>query len=175
MAADTGQIIQSATFGYGLTRDARIKEKVERMLTIARGIVDMIRAHGVTRVGIENFAFHSVGAQNDLGELQGIVKSQLWLAHRIEPVLVAISSGRKRVLGKGNFKKTEKKLILALVNAMGRGTVANHNEADALVVAEYVRLLAAKGDDDGTEKQKGRRAGGRGGSRRGKPRGKRAG
>jgi Holliday junction resolvasome RuvABC endonuclease subunit len=92
-------------------------------------------------VGIEGFAFGARGAQNDLGEIQGVVKSQLWLALGVEPVIITSSTARKAVMGKGNFPKKD---ILATLVKRGL-ELKDHNEADAYVIAECLRLSTLKG------------------------------
>lgn len=135
-----GRMLSGNTWGDSLPRNARVREKIERMIYIAEKIVGVVSELMVRRavvcVGIEGFAYGARGAQNDLGEIQGVVKSQLWLALGIEPVIITSSTARKVVMGKGNFPKSE--ILTALV---GRGLkLKNHNEADAYVIAECLRL-----------------------------------
>jgi Holliday junction resolvasome RuvABC endonuclease subunit len=82
-------------------------------------------------VAIEQFAWGARGAQNDLGELHGVIKTQLWLACQVEPVLYVVSQIRKEIFGKGNLKKDK---ILQHVVQQGV-PVADHNQADAWAVA----------------------------------------
>lgn len=159
-----GNVLISDCWGDKLKRDARVRDKIERMIYIAKEIIhtarevlkndvriddrvefvgDLLRG-GVLCVGIEGYAFSRQGAQNDLGELQGVVKSQLWLALGVEPVVMAVSSARKLVVGSGNAKKDRVQAVLA-----ERGFVFdNHNIADAYVIAEAIRRKE-QGDDPG--------------------------
>ena len=166
---EEGTILSHNLWGEKLTRDASVRDKIERMVYIAEKIVGAAKsalkglpddlhdfntfvgkrsksrsvAKDFLHVGIENYAFGAKGAQNDLGELQGVIKSQLWLALHVEPVMIASSTGRKAVMGKGNFPK--KKILAELVR---RGLeLRNHDEADAYVIAECLRLSTLKGDD----------------------------
>ncbi len=134
-----GNVIKTAVVGSSLKRTARVKEKVERLIEIATKIVNTVNGFiedGVKpHVSIENYAFAARGAQNDLGELHGVVKSQLWLGCTIEPVMVPTLSARKTVFGKGNIPKKD---VLPTLDKSGK-TFYDHNIADAYVVAEHVR------------------------------------
>ena len=147
-----GSVLSHNVWGEKLPRDARVRDKIERMIYIAEKIVRVVKIRKYTaidiaghvpvfHVGIEGYAFAARGAQNDLGEIQGVVKSQLWLALGIEPVIIASSTARKVVMGKGNFPKD--KILAELVK---RGfELKDHNEADAYVIAECLRLSTVEG------------------------------
>jgi len=132
----TGQVSHAETVGSGLKRDAPVRDKVERLWTIAARIVAAFDTYGVKDVAIEGYAWGAKGAQNDLAELHGVVKSQLWRGRKCEPQIVQCSAARKTVLGAGRI---DKKDIVRLVQARGV-TVGDHNQADAWVVAEWLRL-----------------------------------
>jgi Holliday junction resolvasome RuvABC endonuclease subunit len=128
----TGSVWAAETVGYALKRTATTRERVERMLDIATAVVRAYRvAPAPCGVAIEQFAWGARGAQNDLGELHGVVKTQLWLACRVEPALYIVSQIRKEIFGKGNLKKDK---ILPHVVQLGV-PVADHNQADAWAVA----------------------------------------
>jgi len=128
----TGSVWAAETAGYPLKRAATVREKVERMLVIATAVVRAYRAAPAPcSVAIEQMAFGARGAQNDLGEVHGVVKTQLWLGCQAEPALYTVSSIRKEIFGKGNIKKDQ---ILPHVIAKGV-PVADHNQADAWAVA----------------------------------------
>lgn len=134
-----GTVRESGVAGYELKRTAPVREKIERMIEIAGFILDVCKkvvGNEYVNIGIENYAFSRAGMQNDLGELHGVVKSQIWLALSVEPDIVVVSSARKVVFGKGNFPK--KGIMPAL---MERGIeFKNQDIADAYVVAEYLRI-----------------------------------
>jgi len=138
-----GENVRFDTVGYGLKRSARQKDKIERIIEIVSSIISAVETCDSTPVvGIEGYAFGARGAQNDLGELHGTVKTQLWLAHQIESVIITPSHARKTVLGRGKLSKQE--IIDLLTN---RGIDArNNNEADAYVVAKCLQLKVEKGD-----------------------------
>lgn len=134
-----GRMVTTCT-GHTLTRTSPVRDKVERLLGIAGVVVRLAREHAVTHVGIEGYAYSARGAQNDLAELHGVIKSQLWLAMRLEPYIVQPSAARKAVLGAGRVGKED---IVRLVRARGVA-IDNHNMADAWVVAEWLRLELAE-------------------------------
>jgi len=157
---DDGRVVLQDTWGDKMKRKAPVRDKIERMLFIAERVLRAAKyclsealppdtsyraavKDGWLHVGIENYAFGARGAQNDLGELQGVVKTQIWLALGTEPVMIALSTARKAVLGKGNFPKDE------ILPELGRRGLEfkDHNAADAYVVAECLRLSTVEGDD----------------------------
>jgi Holliday junction resolvasome RuvABC endonuclease subunit len=151
---EAGNVVKLCCVGHELKRNAREKDKIERLLNIASGVFNVIedlpgRAQGDVRVGIERFAYRAIGSQNDLGELHGVVKSQLWLRYQIEPEMVGVSTARKVVLGKGNTKKDE---VFRLVSAMGIA-VRSDDESDAYLIAKCLQSGWRKGVESGTKKR----------------------
>ena len=134
---DTPSVVFADTCGFKLKRTATVRAKIERMNSIAVKVIKAAREYSVTVIGIEGFAYAAKGAQNDLGELHGVVKSQILLGLNLVPVIVAPTSARKTVLGKGNFPK---KMILDELTKRGYN-VSDHNQGDALVVALAVRKV----------------------------------
>lgn len=139
---DLGNVLKSGTYGEKLERKATEKEKIERMIWIATQVVRDSREFDTKVIGIEGFAFRAKGAQNDLGELHGVIKSQILMSLKIVPIIVPVKTARKTVLGNGNMKKDK---VFACVSKLGFG---NDNEADAYVIAECLRLqfLGEKND-----------------------------
>lgn len=131
--------------GHSLKRDAAVREKIERYVVIAAAVLDTVRQFkGMeVTVGIEGYAYSKKGAQNDLAELQGIVKSQLWLGERIEPVIVSVTEARKLVLGtgspKGSKKGKTKEGVAKILKGMGL-EFDSDDEADAYVIAKCVAM-----------------------------------
>ena len=143
-----GRVIHKAKFGYALERSARVKDKIERMISIAKGVVRVVHEYTLLKdgdsltkpvlpkVGIEGYAFGKRGnAVIDLGELGGVVKSQLWLRFAVEPVLIPAPSGRKVVFGNGRLPK---KQVIPRLREQGFN-FDDHDIADAYVVAETLR------------------------------------
>jgi Holliday junction resolvasome RuvABC endonuclease subunit len=129
-----GEVLCARTVGYGLERGATYARRIERVLGIALAVVRAYKdAPQPCGVCIEGFAYRAHGAQNDLGELQGVVKTQLWIADRVEPCIATVSTVRKAVFGAGNTKKAT---VLKLVRAVWP-EVGDHNQADAWALAAY--------------------------------------
>ena len=78
--------------------------------------------------------------KNDLGELGGVVKTQLWLAEHILPQIVAVNSARALVFANGRIKK---KLVEPTLAERGFA-FGDSDIADAYVIAEAVRLQARR-------------------------------
>lgn len=143
-----GEVIDSLTVGQKLSRKATEREKIERLTYIAGRIceiVDTCLKGGEVLVGIERYAYGARGAQNDLAELHGAVKTSLWLRCGVVPQMVQISAARKEVLGHGLPR--DKAKIVDLVRQRTGNRFAGHDEADAYVVAEYLRRRSASAID----------------------------
>ena len=163
---ESGSVVATALDGWKLDRSASVREKIDRLVHIAStvmGVVHGAREGGVV-VGIEGYAYNQRGATADLGELGGVVKTQLWLGFEVEPRIVAVSTARKLVFGNG---KTKKDLVLPTLR--DRGFVfEDHNVADAYVIAEAIRQQTVGGSDDKAVQGTGaRRVGNRRRKRRG--------
>lgn len=127
--------------GYSLKRDSKVREKIERLVVVARTVVETVRLWSPVAVGIEGYAFSRHGAVYDLAELQGVVKSQLWLGCQIEPVIVSPTMARKTVLGTGAPRG--KKGIARILKGLGL-TFDNDDIADAYVIAKHVAMNLRK-------------------------------
>jgi len=152
-----GQVVDHGVWGEDLPRGVPVKRKIERLIYIADKIISMGKVwSGYTsagrglNIGIEDYAYRMRGAQNDLGEIHGAVKTQIWLALGGVPTMIVASSARKKVLGKGRFSKGRKgkQEIIEAVRERGFDT-DNDNVADAYVVAECLRLRMKENKDDG--------------------------
>jgi hypothetical protein len=166
---DEGVVLATAKDGWALDRKTTtVLDYIDRLLHITTTILDLVRAHGGAAglaVGIERYAYNARGSQNDLGELGGVVKTQLWLAEHVLPQIVAVNSARALVFGNGRIKK---KLVEPALASKGFA-FGDSDIADAYVIAEAIRLKARRnihdngsGGEDGT--------GGEGGSEGGRAR-----
>jgi len=166
---DEGLVLATAKDGWPLDRKATVLDKIDRLIHIATTILDLVRVHGgetaSLAVGIEGYAFHAKGSTADLGELGGVVKTQLWLAHHIEPRILAVNTARSLTLGNGRIKK---KLVEPTLAERGFA-FGDADIADAYVIAEAVRLQA-KGNihGDGSDGEGGEA--GQGGAKGRRPR-----
>lgn len=110
-------------------------EKIRRMLRIANEIVRFITLFEVKHVGIEGPAYNAHQGAHALGELSGVVKSQLWMKFRIVPLIVPPASARKHVLGYGG--SVTKDQVKEVVEKGLGVAVENDHEADATVIARF--------------------------------------
>lgn len=110
-------------------------ERIARMLRIANEIVRVVTIFRVRHVGIEGPAHNARYQSHQLGEVAGVVKSQLWLKFGIAPRIVPPSSARKHVIGYGG-RVTKQQVVAAVEQGLGV-VVENDHEADATVIARY--------------------------------------
>lgn len=116
-------------------------ERIARILRIANEIVRVVRIFRIRHVGMEGYAHDARYQSHQLGEVAGVVKSQLWLNFGIAPRICPPSSARKHVIGYGgSVSKTD----IQQAVSEGLGIVAaNHHEADASVVGRYTFDMVA--------------------------------
>lgn len=145
--SETGEVLRLVSFGAPLGRGASGEQKVSRLAVLVKRVLDEIESvegHGNAAVCIENYAFGARGAQNDLGELHGCVKLQLYLATGKAPLTVSASTYRKALIGSGRTTKDDSFLFAKRV-LTDRSSVANNtDEADAFLVAEWFRLFGGR-------------------------------
>jgi len=142
----TGVIIATKVFGYPLKKTATELEKISRVIDIVDGIMQLVRKYkdNTLMCSLERPAYSAKGRQNDLSELQGVLKVNLWLAFSIISKLETASHVRKKVLGKG---KLTKKQIMAEIKAQYKYILTNDNIADAFVLAECLRQETVNKDE----------------------------
>lgn len=118
--------------GYSIEA-ATEREQVQRMLRIAAEAIRFCKEHGVSRVGIENYAFRpSQAGLTQIAELNGVVKAQAVVVLKTVPVRLAPSQVRKFLLGKGNAQKVA---VQSHLKKLGYLQATNADEFDALAVA----------------------------------------
>jgi len=145
---DGGNVLFRDVCGHSLSRKSEQEKKTDRLVHIVGNIVSLVKGlsgkYDSVLVGIENYAFGRAGsgAVFDLGELNGSVKLQLRVAFGIVHHPIAVSTARKSVFGKGNFKKDDVRPEL-----LRRGfEFVDDNDADAYVIAECLRRKVMKDD-----------------------------
>lgn len=110
-------------------------ERLARILRIANEIIRVIRIYDIRHVGIEGAAHNARYQSHQLGEVAGVVKTQIWMKYGIAPRIVPPSAARKHVIGYGG--SLDKDQIEEAVE-QGLGVVTeNDHEADATVIARY--------------------------------------
>ena len=140
--SETGLFLHSLTLRYPLTRkhksDPPISEaqRIERMLAIANAIVGLCKKWKIRYIGIEGYAMDARFQAHQIGEVAGVLKTQLFLALRMIPEVVPPQTARKHLMGYG---RPDKKQVVEVVHdGLGWAEVDGEHEADAAVVAKYV-------------------------------------
>jgi len=147
---EDGSVLRTVKDGWDLVRGADVIDSLDRMLHIASTILAIVREHGGAegvRVGIEGYAYNQPWSMAALGELGGVVKSQLWLGAHVAPRVLAVSTARALVFANGRLKKPLVRPML-----VERGFAFEDPDiADAYVIAEAVRRQARKENDHGDD------------------------
>jgi Holliday junction resolvasome RuvABC endonuclease subunit len=141
---ETGVVLRRATLRYpliqkrtkGIDSPVTEDERVQRLLNIANDIVGVIKQFGIQRVAIEGptYGTHRQAHQHQTGEVSGVVKTQIWLATHMIPLIVPPNAGRKHFLGYGGAKKDD---VGTVLRQIGIEFDTDH-EADAYIVARYL-------------------------------------
>jgi len=142
---ETGQVMRRGTLRYPMIKkrsrayvDTAISEdeRIQRLLNIANDIVGFIKQFNVQKVAIEGPTYGTArqAHQHQIGEVAGVVKTQLWLACHIVPWVVPPTTARKHFLGYGMANKEN---VQAVLSDVGIEYETDH-EADAYVVARYL-------------------------------------
>lgn len=122
------------TFGYGIDAKSTERDKIDRVIHIANGIMGLLREYKVRHVGVENYGFASKGKLAMQGELSGVVKTQVLMMGRM-PIVLGANTIRKYILGKAT---KDKKAILNHMVGLGYPRPGNLDESDALAIAHLV-------------------------------------
>jgi Holliday junction resolvasome RuvABC endonuclease subunit len=142
-----GSLLRSYTLRYPMTRrrknDPPISEdeRIERLINLTNEIVGLAKEYKVRYVALEGSAYSKQYQAHQLGEINGNVKVQLWLACKVVPTVIPPTTARKHVLGFGNATKAEIQSVL--VDQM-RYNLGGEHEVDAYVVARYLWDLLAR-------------------------------
>lgn len=110
-------------------------QRIERMLQIANTIIGICKTWKIRYIGIEGYAMDARFQAHQIGEVAGVLKTQIYLALHMIPEVVAPNVGRKHVLGYG--RPTKDQVVEVVRDGLGY-PVENDHEADAGVVARYV-------------------------------------
>lgn len=137
---ETGLIMRAATIDYAIKKEKhrpKIEEgaRIQRMLCVANDIIGTVKQFRIQMVAMEGAIYGNNQAyKHHIGEVSGSVKTQLWLASHIVPIVVAATAARKHFLGNGTAKKDE---IMMVLKRLGMDFETNH-ESDAYLVARYL-------------------------------------
>jgi hypothetical protein len=108
-------------------------ERVMRMLHVANEVVSIVDLFKVRHVGLMAVAERRT---QRLGEVVGVVKSQLWMKYKLATRSVTLVSARKHVIGYGGVQVDREQVIGAVRSGLGV-MAENDGEADATIVARY--------------------------------------
>jgi len=152
-----GKPSHGRTVGYALQKGATQQQRIERLIDVAKSIsaiIEELFPHIGTGpsfrdlvIAIEGFAFGARFGGEFLGELQGVVKVQLYSQYGKVPVVYPPTKVRKTVFGYGGSDKKRIKVIVDKLEeqgVFGDFKFEDHNQRDAWAVAEYARLELAK-------------------------------
>lgn len=120
-------------------RDPPITEedRIRRCIRVFRQISELIATYNVRHVGIEGYAYSQAAQAHQIGEVGGVVKTQLLVKHGILPKVVPPTTARKHVFGYGGSIPGGKASIKRIVSEGLGVSVDNDHEADATVVAKW--------------------------------------
>jgi len=125
----------AAKYGKGVDRLNTIGQWLDDQFTMAEGDLRQTIGH----VCMEGYSMGAKQGREQSGELGATVKSILW-TWSIYPTIVAPTSLKKFVTGKGNSAKNE--MLLAVYKKWG-AEFHNDNEADAYGLARMAEYLDA--------------------------------
>ena len=119
------------------------KDRIIRCVRVFRRISELITAYNVKHVGIEGYAYSQAAQAHQIGEVGGVVKTQLLMKHDILPRIVPPTTARKHVFGYGGSIPGGKESIKRIVGEGLGVSVDNDHEADATVVAKWTFDMVA--------------------------------
>lgn len=137
--------IKCKVFGYDLVSDAIERARMDRCLHIAKTVVEFAAANQVMAVFVEQYAFNRAFNAARLGELGGIVKTQMILSLGMCPKPLTATAARKLVLGRLPSAKSmgvkslpkgfQKKYTRESLLSAGAPGSWKDDECDAFVIA----------------------------------------
>jgi len=136
---DRGHVLRSHTIKTRPTHTEA--EHVERLLNIANEVIGIARDFSVQYVAMEGFAHGKKWQSHQLGEVSGVIKTQLYLALRLIPMVVAPKESRAFLFGYG---APEKDVVESMITTDLCIDVKSGHEADAWVVGRWLFGQIAK-------------------------------
>jgi hypothetical protein len=140
--------VRTKRLGYKLKNDATPTEKIERMITIADGVIEFCTLVQARHVYLEDHAFGAGGANaNQTIEMTGIVKGWLRDQWGVTAIPVHASSARKTLLQhvlspRGQPKGWVKKWVANNVRRLGGPILEwTEDEIDAFVIANHALMI----------------------------------
>lgn len=77
-----------------------VQESIDRLIAIAKGVIEVVQEHRPDVVVIEAPAMNQKWQAAAIGELHGVIKTQLYLACGITPLVEQATKLRSEVVGK---------------------------------------------------------------------------
>lgn len=165
LSGEVDSVPEKYTTLLKMSRTKSVKESIDRLIAIARGVIALVQEHSPDVVVIEAPAMNQKWQAAAIGELHGVIKTQLYLACGIVPLVEQSTKLRTAVVGKiersfeqttdgkgkpkrrvtygqipgkgGRMKKATIKDIVELrLKALGL-EFPNQDEMDAFVCAKY--------------------------------------
>lgn len=133
-ATGKDEVIHESTVGKEL-RKATEEDRIKRFGLIASHVLGVVKKYEIVHVAIEAPAYSRLGRQTELGGLQGVVRTQLYYGLGVVPTLIAVTSARKNVLGKG-FGTSKKGVVIPMLKEKYGIAFECEDKADAYVIAK---------------------------------------
>lgn len=134
------RLIRSVTLTYPLRKAATTREHVERLRALSMDVRTWAIRMGVTHAFMESYAYSMATMAHSIGELGGVVRLELLRERNLDVQFANQSSARKFMYGRipprGLTQTQRKAWLLEPLKLMG-APVEDHNQGDALVVANY--------------------------------------
>jgi crossover junction endodeoxyribonuclease RuvC len=108
----------------------------QRLAEILGFIREVCAPHDIVAAAMEGPSLNSTHREFDLGEVSGLVRAEIYAAHRVEPWVVAPTQLKLFATGRGAADKDE---VMNAVNKLWGLDVGNDNVADAIVLAQIAR------------------------------------
>jgi Holliday junction resolvasome RuvABC endonuclease subunit len=142
---------ECTSFGHALKKDCGNYETIKRYISSTQKIISFLKPYKIEMIAIENYGFagKSLAVQCEFG---GIVKSQMYLAMRRVPIVLATGTIRKLLLGDAKAKDIKQRVMDKLIE-IGYSGLKNFDESDALAVAHVARSLYASANLSKYERQ----------------------
>lgn len=134
-------VVVAQKFGHPLSEDASQLKKIDRLISIANGVVAFCLTNDVRNVWIEHYAFGARFGGPILGELGGAVKLELRKAGVRKISVVHSSSARKTLLGKVP-RVDQKRTVQRLLQRLEAPFAKDGDLVDAFVVANHGMSMA---------------------------------
>lgn len=138
---EQGLVLRSFTLKHSLSfkkcsENEKQRLRTDRTIVVSNEIVSVCKTFNIKHVVMEGFSYGSKFQAHQLGEMQGVVKSQLLVNFRIVPIIVQPKEGRKVVFGYGGSNQSDIKdtIMDILINNLGIYQIEDDHQSDACVV-----------------------------------------